>query len=134
MDARAEAYLQGDYTEAEKQFAAALKEAEQFAPKDPRLATGLNSLAEVYRAQGRYAEAEPLYKRSLAKHRSETGVLMKFRNPSSCPLHYADPHRTLAEGRSPRRTAGCRRPPDRRDRHAAGRAQPAGSRSMPLEM
>lgn len=60
MDAGVEAYLQGDYTEAEKQFAAALKEAEQFAPKDPRLATGLNSLAEVYRTEGKYAEAEPL--------------------------------------------------------------------------
>ncbi len=30
------------------------------------LATSLNSLATVYQAQGRYAEAEPLYKRSLA--------------------------------------------------------------------
>ncbi len=28
-------------------------------------ATGLNSLAELYRAQGRYVEAEPLYQRSL---------------------------------------------------------------------
>ena len=26
----------------------------------------LNNLAELYRAQGHYAEAEPLYKRSLA--------------------------------------------------------------------
>ncbi len=32
MDAGVEAYLQGDYTEAEKQFAAALKEAEGFGP------------------------------------------------------------------------------------------------------
>ncbi len=30
------------------------------------MATDLNNLAELYRAQGRYAEAEPLYKRSLA--------------------------------------------------------------------
>ena len=30
------------------------------------LATSLNNLAEVYRLQGRYAEAKPLYKRSLA--------------------------------------------------------------------
>ena len=30
------------------------------------MATSLNNLAVLYRAQGRYAEAEPLYKRSLA--------------------------------------------------------------------
>ncbi len=32
----------------------------------PHVATGLNNLAELYQAQGRYAEAEPLYRRSLA--------------------------------------------------------------------
>ena len=30
------------------------------------VATGLNNLAELYRVQGNYAQAEPLYKRSLA--------------------------------------------------------------------
>ncbi len=30
------------------------------------MATSLNNLAELYRAQGNYAEAEPLYRRSLA--------------------------------------------------------------------
>ncbi len=30
------------------------------------MATSLNNLAELYRAQGRYAQAEPLYPRSLA--------------------------------------------------------------------
>ena len=55
-----------NYPEAEKQWSAALKEAEGFGPQDPRLATTLNNLGEVYRAQGRYAEAEPLYKRALA--------------------------------------------------------------------
>ncbi len=30
------------------------------------VATSLNNLAELYRVQGRYAEAEPLYRRSLA--------------------------------------------------------------------
>ncbi len=30
------------------------------------MATSLNNLAMLYQAQGRYAEAEPLYKRSLA--------------------------------------------------------------------
>jgi len=66
MDAGVKAYFDNDYTEAEKQFTAAVKEAEQFGPEDPRLATTLNSLAEVHRAQGRLEEAEALHKRALA--------------------------------------------------------------------
>ena len=30
------------------------------------MAASLNNLAEIYRKQGKYAQAEPLYKRSLA--------------------------------------------------------------------
>ena len=56
----------GRYTEAEKHCSTALTEAEDFGPADPRLATSLNYLAELYRAQGKYAEAEPLYQRALA--------------------------------------------------------------------
>ncbi len=66
MDAATTAYQQGNFPEAEKQLGAALKEAEGFGPQDPRLATTLNNLAELYRAQGKYAEAEPLHKRALA--------------------------------------------------------------------
>ncbi len=55
-----EAYQRGDYAEAEKQWSAALKEAEGFGPQDPRLATSLKDLAGLYHDQGRYAEAEPL--------------------------------------------------------------------------
>ena len=32
----------------------------------PSVATGLNNLAGLYQAQGRYGEAEPLFMRSLA--------------------------------------------------------------------
>ena len=32
-------------------------------PDHPDVATSLNNLAELYEAQGRYADAEPLYKR-----------------------------------------------------------------------
>ncbi len=60
------AYEQGDYAEAEKQWLAGLREAEKFGEQDPRYATSLNNLAGVYRTQGRYAQAEPLYQRSLA--------------------------------------------------------------------
>ncbi len=44
--AGAKAYHQGNYPEAEKQLAAALKEAEGFGPQDPRLATNFNNLGE----------------------------------------------------------------------------------------
>ncbi len=60
------AYQQADYGEAEKLFLAALKEAEKFGEQDPRLATSLNNLALLYQAQGKYAQAEPLYQRALA--------------------------------------------------------------------
>ncbi len=39
---------------------------EDFGHDDPTTATLLNNLALLYKAQGRYAETEPLYKRSLA--------------------------------------------------------------------
>jgi len=59
-------YEQGRYGEAEKLWLAALEQVEKFGPQNPRLATSLNNLAVLYEAQGKYAEAEPLYKRSLA--------------------------------------------------------------------
>jgi acyl-CoA reductase-like NAD-dependent aldehyde dehydrogenase len=36
------------YDEAEKQFKAALEEAEGFGPRDPRLVTSLENLADLY--------------------------------------------------------------------------------------
>ena len=65
-EAGMEAYRQGNYAEAERQWLSALQEAENFGPEDPRLATSLNNLGELYRAQGKYAEAEPLSRRALA--------------------------------------------------------------------
>ena len=35
-------------------------------PEHPHVATSLNNLAELYRAQGKYAQAEPLYRQALA--------------------------------------------------------------------
>ena len=66
MDAAVEAFVDGDYAEAGQRFEAAVNEAETFGVGDPRLAHSLNGLAAAYRAQGRYAEAEPPYKRALA--------------------------------------------------------------------
>jgi tetratricopeptide (TPR) repeat protein len=69
----AKAFEQHRYDEAETWLKAALNEAEGFGSNDPRLATTLDDLAEVYHAQGKDAEAEPLYKRSLAI-REKAGV------------------------------------------------------------
>src|SRR5438552_1074770 len=61
-----QAYQQGRFLEAEQFLAAAVREAERFGPQDPRLGASLYSLALLYQAQGKYAEAEPLYQRALA--------------------------------------------------------------------
>ncbi len=42
-------------------------------PDHPRVATSLNNLAALYQAQGRYTEAEPLYKRALAIRKKVLG-------------------------------------------------------------
>ncbi len=65
MNTAAEAYKQGRYTDAEEPLKAALKEVQRLGQDSP-LGTTLNKLALLYHAQVMYAEAEPLYKRSLA--------------------------------------------------------------------
>ena len=66
MDAAKAAFDRGEYPEAEKQLLIALNEAEKFKEQDPRLAISLNALGMVYDAQGKYAKAEPHYRRALA--------------------------------------------------------------------
>jgi tetratricopeptide (TPR) repeat protein len=66
LDDGTKAYQAGRYSEAEKLLKLALTEAERFGPSDLRLATSLNSLAVLHKAQGKYDQAEPLYKRALA--------------------------------------------------------------------
>ncbi len=66
LAAGAKAHREGRYSDAVNSFQAAAKDAEAFGPQDPRLATSLNNLAGLYHQQGKYNEAEPLYKRSLA--------------------------------------------------------------------
>ena len=56
-----------NYAEAEKQFLVALKEAERFPNDDPRLRLTLSNLAETYRGQAKYSEAEPFYRRVLER-------------------------------------------------------------------
>ena len=43
-------------------------------PEHPEFAKGLNNLAVLYRVQGRYADAEPLYKRALAIREKALGA------------------------------------------------------------
>ena len=57
---------EGRYADAEKHRAEQIKAAEKFGPDNILLAQGLDELAAVYFVQGRYAEAEPLFKRALA--------------------------------------------------------------------
>lgn len=59
------AHQQGDYKEAVRQTQFALKEAEDFGEEDPRVATTLHNLAEYFRLQDRYDEAESMHKRAL---------------------------------------------------------------------
>ncbi len=66
ITAGTKAYQQGKYSEAEIHWGAALEEAEGLGPEAPLLAISLNNLALVYMAHGKYAKAEPLYKRALA--------------------------------------------------------------------
>jgi len=67
-----QAMAQGKQGEAEKHFQLAVAEAEKMGEKDPKLATSLNNLANCLRAQGRYEEADPAYKRAImAKEKSD---------------------------------------------------------------
>jgi len=60
-------YQQGRYTEAEPYAEEAWRLGmEEFGPNDPTTALLLNNLVLLYQAQGRYDEAEQLYKRDLA--------------------------------------------------------------------
>ena len=66
MDAGWAAHQRGDHRTTAVRFQDALKDAEAFGERDVRLAMTLGWLAYVYNSQGRYADAEPLYRRSLA--------------------------------------------------------------------
>lgn len=60
------AFERQQLAEAERQFKAAIKEAERFGHQDLRLATSFDNLAEAYRSQNKPKEAEKLFRQSLA--------------------------------------------------------------------
>src|ERR1700730_48302 len=59
-------HAQALYKEAEKEYQAALRDAEAFGPEDTRWARTWNNLATIYKDQGRYVEAETLFRRAVA--------------------------------------------------------------------
>jgi tetratricopeptide (TPR) repeat protein len=68
-----QAMVQGRWADAERDFKTALVEAEAAGRLDRRLPITLTNLANCYRHQGRYAEAEPLYKRALQVKITQVG-------------------------------------------------------------
>jgi tetratricopeptide (TPR) repeat protein len=73
---------QGRYPEAASLLLEAIRLAEKFGMEDVRLADSLNGLAQVYRYQQNYAEAEPPARRSLAILERTMGPLHKAVLPS----------------------------------------------------
>ena len=63
VDAGQKAFNELRYQEAEGHYLAALEEAEKLGGEDARHADSLNRLALLYRAQDRYDEAEPFWRR-----------------------------------------------------------------------
>ena len=64
-DAGEKAYGRGQYEAADRFYQSALSQAE-LGKGDLRVATTLNDIALLYRAEGKLKEAEPLYRRSLS--------------------------------------------------------------------
>jgi CHAT domain-containing protein/tetratricopeptide (TPR) repeat protein len=68
-------YKQGDYDKAVVAAEEALRTAERtFSPDDAAVSKSLNNLAFLYKVKGRYAQAEPLYMRSLAIREKTLGL------------------------------------------------------------
>ncbi|MBI3373963.1 MAG: CHAT domain-containing protein [Betaproteobacteria bacterium] len=68
------AYERGDIRAGIAAFELALRKAEAFGPEHTAVAASLHKLAGLYYAQRRYAEAEPLYRRSLAIREKALGL------------------------------------------------------------
>ena len=71
MAAAATAARQSNFTEALEHLKAAVAIVEKSAPNDNRLERTLNTLAKLYRRQGKHSEAETVYKRLIAVHRNQ---------------------------------------------------------------
>jgi tetratricopeptide (TPR) repeat protein len=67
----------GKADDAVRHFQLALQEAEKEGLINPKVATSLINLANTYRQQGKYAEAEPLYQRAIQVKEKSVGPLHK---------------------------------------------------------
>jgi tetratricopeptide (TPR) repeat protein len=67
-EAGLKAFQQGRYEEAAQNFRQAVERAGKLKPQDYRIEDSLHGLAETYRLQKKYSEAEPVYRRYLALH------------------------------------------------------------------
>ncbi len=85
------ALQQGRHERAEKQFMAALEDAEAMGERNPRLAITLNLLGEACRIQGKFLKAEPLFQRALTLGEQSLGK----ENPEFTKIvkNYAKLHR-----------------------------------------
>ena len=75
MAAGKRAAARGDYAAAERNLSGAIAKAERFGLEDLRVAQALSELGQVYVAQGKFVEAEPLYVRALAIYQTARGDL-----------------------------------------------------------
>ncbi len=67
------AFQESRYAEAEKYFKKAVKLGETFPPEGYRLNFSLNQLAEIYRIQSKFAEAEQVLKQLLESYKIRFG-------------------------------------------------------------
>src|SRR6266576_2549936 len=72
-DSGDKAYGRRQYVASENFLQAALRQAEKFGPDDLRVATTLNDLGLLYRAESKFKQAESLYRRSLAIREKKLG-------------------------------------------------------------
>lgn len=77
FDCTTERLLQGKYEEVERYYQRALEIYEmKLGPDDPNVAKTKNNLASCYLKQGKYKEAEILYKQVLTRaHEKEFGTI-----------------------------------------------------------
>ena len=67
------AFQESHYAEAEKHFKEAAKLGGTFPPTDPRINFSLNQLAEIYRIQSKFSEAEQVLKQLLESYKIKFG-------------------------------------------------------------
>lgn len=68
-----DALAQGRFDAAQQSFERAMKEAEKFKEKDPRLVTSMNNLASALHARGQFTEAVDLLDRALTIREKQVG-------------------------------------------------------------